>query len=137
MPPGVTISDSTTPSADDVAVMALQVVDEVNAHLRNKGFDLTDLPSDNNSLSFLNTVSVWGTLLHWAKAKYPADTGPGGDKGLVAFFGGFYNGFLDLVDKGALGLPDEPRAVIAHGFDRPMHIERNVFGTSPFGGIWE
>lgn len=119
MPPGISITDTSDPSSAEVALMILNVVDEINGRLRSRGFvfPLQIEAVDPIGISYLNTCNIFGAMALWAKTKYPADAGPGGEKGLVKFWNDKYQAFLEGVTTGAIGLPEEARSVVASGFD--------------------
>ena len=110
--------------------MIVNVCDEINGILEDRGYDLPLDPSLTRALSFLNTVSIFGTLAAWAAVKYPAEVGPGGSKGLAERYATKYEALkLDLKTRN-LGLPDATRDNAISGFEgtsRPFARRRSVW----------
>ena len=130
LPPGQSISGSTTPSVTAVDAMIINVSDEINGILRARGFDLPIDSSNDYALSFLNTACIFGTMARWARTKFPSDTGPGGTKGLAAEYEGKYQAFLKLIELRTLGVPDVSRDDAISGFEhssRPFARRRSVW----------
>lgn len=118
MPQGITIDDTTTPSTADVQLMITNVCDRINGVLNSRGFamPLQTALIDSAGLSFLNTCCTYGVIARWARTKYPSDTGPGGSKGFSEDYSKMFEDFLKQITAGAISLPEEPRAVVSHGF---------------------
>lgn len=130
LPQGVTISDSTVPSESAVESFITNVCDEINGILEDRGYALPLDPSLTSALSFLNTVSIYGTLAAWAAVKYPADTGPGGSKGLAERYATKYEDLKKDLKTRNLGLPDVSRENAISGFEgtsRPFNRRRTIF----------
>ena len=132
LPPGQTITSATDPSATDVAAMIVNVADEINGVLRSRGYTLPWSAADTTGLSLLNTTNIYGALARWARTKFPAETGPGGAKGLAQEYEAKYQKLLGDIEKGALGMADEMRAgTVGQGFtediSEPHPVEPRPF----------
>jgi len=132
LPPGQTITSATDPSATDVAAMIVNVADEINGVLRSRGYTLPWSAADTTGLSLLNTTNIYGALARWARTKFPAETGPGGAKGLAQEYEAKYQKLLGDIEKGALGMADEMRAgTVGQGFTEDIS-EPHPFEPRPF-----
>ena len=132
LPPGQTVTSATDPSSTDVAAMIVNVADEINGVLRSRGYTLPWSAGDTTGLSLLNTTNIYGALARWARTKFPAESGPGGSKGLAEDYERKYQKLLADIEAGALGMADEMRAgTVGQGFTEDIS-EPHPFEPRPF-----
>jgi hypothetical protein len=99
-PPVVAAVTATVPSATQGAAMLTAVEAEVSAHLIDKGFTLP--VTDSDALAYLKSVAMNGVAARLAKAKWPTDSGPGGDGGAAVTLREDYAAGLAFIDSGGL-----------------------------------
>jgi len=107
---------ATVPSATQGAAMLTATDAEINAHLIDKGHELPVTGAE--ALAYLKAVAMTGTAARIAKAKWPADSGPGGDSGAASALRGDYTAMLAFIDGGGLSVAssDVVGSSVAHGF---------------------
>lgn len=130
LPPGLSITDDTTPSQTAVEAMIINVSDEIDGVLRSRGFDLPIPSALTYALSFLNTCCIYGALARWARTKFPSDSGPGGSKGLADDYEQKYQSLLKAIELRTLGVADDSRDNAISGFEgtsRPYVRRRTVY----------
>jgi len=112
-PPAVAAS---MPSLTQATALLSATGSEIDMHLRAKGYALP--VTDAEALAYLKTACMHGTAARIAKAKWPADSGAGGDAGAASTLREDYAGMLAFIDGGGLAgdTSQESEASISHGF---------------------
>ena len=116
-PPAVT---ATVPMATQGAALLAAVCAEIDMHLRGRGYTVP--LTDADGLASLKTIAMYGVAATVAKAKWPADSGAGGDAGAAKTWADRYAKGLADIDGGMLA-PDADTSSatsFADGFDHDI-----------------
>lgn len=121
---------ATTPSLTQATALLSQVTQEIDMHLRAAGGALP--VTDADALASLHAIAMNGTAARIAKAKWPADAGPGGDNGAVGVLRDDYRWGLAFIDGGGLSRDSESgeAASVASAFTRPYAVLGDVLDTA-------
>ena len=133
-PPVVT---ATVPTATQGAALLAAVCAEIDMHLRGRGYTVP--LTDADGLASVKTIAMNGTAAKIAKAKWPADSGAGGDAGAAKTLRDDYAAGLAFIDKGGLA-PDADTSSatsFADGFDHDLTTDSDGYRvhaqrTAPF-----
>ena len=125
-PPAVS---ATVPSLTQATLMLAATEAEIDAHLADRRAALP--VSAATALAYLRTVAMTGTAARIAKAKWPADSGAGGDAGAAAALRADYAAMLAFIDGGGLasvvGVSVEgATGAIGHGFGGGPQFTRDM-----------
>lgn len=96
-------SPATTPTATQGESIVVDIIAEVDAHLRAKGY--TTPVTIAAALTSLKTIVVYGSAAAILRAAFPVADGMGGDNGSAAYFESKYQSGLTFIDTGGLS-PD-------------------------------
>jgi len=113
-PPVVT---ATEPTLTQAGQLVTQTSAEIDMHLRGQGYEVP--ATDSDALAALKAVAMNGAAARIAKARWPNDTGPGGEGGVAAALRDDYRAGLAFIDSGGLGLDstaDTAALTVSHGF---------------------
>lgn len=116
-PPIIPAVTATTPTETQATALLAAVVAEIDMHLRGQGYETP--ATDTEALASLKTICMNGTAAKIAKAKWPADTGPGGDRGLASLLRDDYAAGLAFIDAGGLA-PDSDLEDTGSSFSHGM-----------------
>lgn len=121
---------ATTPTRAQAQALLEQTAQEIDMHLRGHGYALPITDDDANEA--LHAIAMNGTAARIGKAKWPADTGPGGERGIVAALREDYRRGLEFIDSGGLALDalsEERPTGIGWSFTRPYAVLADALDT--------
>ena len=132
-----TVITATVPTATQGAALLAAVCAEIDMHLRGRGYTVP--LTDADGLASVKTIAMNGTAAKVAKAKWPADSGAGGDAGAAKALRDDYAAGLAFIDKGGLA-PDADTSSatsFADGFDHDIITDSDGYRsraqrTAPF-----
>lgn len=91
----VAINDRTVPNSADASVIIEVISAEIKGILMGRGYELPI--ADTDALEYLRTVNVYGACAAFLKAKFPSDSGIGGDSGSVSFWENKYQSAIAQI----------------------------------------
>lgn len=99
-PPVIAAVTATEPTATQAAALLAQTTAEIDMHLRGQGYSVP--ASDAEAVASLKAICMNGAAARIAKARWPSDSGPGGDRGVAMALREDYRRGLDFIDSGGL-----------------------------------
>ena len=121
---------ATQPSLTQATALLAAVCAEVDMHLRGRDYPVP--PTDAVMLASVKTIAMNGTAAKIAKAKWPADSGAGGDAGVTRALRDDYAAGLKFIDDGGLGTASTggtEQGDVTDGFDHTLTTDDNGYGV--------
>lgn len=125
------------PSFTQAQALVAQTTAEIDMHLRGCGYALP--VTDSEALAALHAIAMNGAAAKIAKARWPNDTGPGGEGGVARALRDDYRAGLEFIDRGGLSGDagsDAASGAVAYAFTRPydvlMAAENDPGNEDPF-----
>ena len=110
------LSDDTQLTTTAAAALVTLVSDEINGHLRAKGYVVP--VTDPEALATLGATCKYGAAALILRSLFPAATGVSGDAGAAAAYEKAYERDLALIDRGGLAADMTASGTsIAHGWE--------------------
>jgi hypothetical protein len=110
---------ASVPSAAQAQTILDAITAEIDMHLRGQGYAVP--ATDTEALASLKTIAMNGVAARIAKAKWPTNTGAGGDGGIIPDLRADYAAGLKFIDDGGLVLDSGgdsggAASTVSHGF---------------------